>query len=154
MNVPFCWQHLRSECGVTVRNSPIHGKGLFAWARGGNNDVIVFKRGQRIAPYDGELLTHAEFFGRYGLDTAPYGVKLSEHRFVDGAYRRGAGAVANAPHGGMSPNARLVVNSQQGSVSLRATKNVRNNEEILVSYGPGYWNQPMGSYKTKQSQVT
>jgi hypothetical protein len=148
IGLPCCWQHLRSNYNVTIQNSMLHGKGLFAWANGGNAQIL-FRKGDRIVPYGGELLTHAELVDRYGPDTAPYGVKLSNVRFVDGACSRGAGSVANASSGGSPPNAKLVVNAQKGSVSIRATRPIRNGDEILVSYGPAYWNQPAGTYRTK-----
>lgn len=94
--LPYCWYHLRKEKFVTVADSNIHGKGLFAYDRQAERDGLpVFAAGSGIMRYDGENLSNAELDARYGEDSvAPYAVGVDGEAY-DAACRRGAAANAN-----------------------------------------------------------
>lgn len=159
IGTPLCWQHLLASRGVRIRPStvPGAGKGLFAMARprprprrrGGHaqNDrgaaSILFRPGDVIAEYDGEVVAKAELDRRYGDHTAPYGIHVRGEVYEDGACRRGTAAMANHATG-TGVNARFSYRYAARNAGapvrsvLRATRPIRDGEEILVNYGDDY----------------
>jgi hypothetical protein len=73
---------------------------------------------------------------RYDDHTAPYAVELKRDEYEDGALKRGVGSLANQGRA----NARLsaVLNVKPNYCTLKATKTIRNGQEILVNYGDSY----------------
>ena len=117
---------------------PDAGKGLFAMNKQKEPNEIIFRQGDTIIPYSGEKkLTNQELSNRYGDYTAPYGVQYANNNNEDAACKRGVGSLANRNVGNLN-NARLLPNRRNGSIFLRATKNIRNNNEIFVPYGRQY----------------
>lgn len=139
IGLPFCWTHLLSEKNLRIKPSslPDAGKGLFALKRNAVPAEILFRPGDTIIKYEGEVIDRPELEHRYGAFTAPYGVALHRDMFEDGACVRGVGNLANHATGNRV-NARLVLNPRQNRVSLKATKNIRNDQEIFVNYGREY----------------
>jgi len=111
-------------------------KGLFAF---GKRDKVVFRKGENIIKYIGERISKKELEKRYdygGYDvTAPYTLNING-RNVDASCKRGLGAMANATFGmdKRHQNARLDENGH-----VVATKDIKDNQEILVDYGQDYW---------------
>lgn len=146
-----CWQHLRTfkdeDKGLKIQPSNIAGagKGLFAWSKQGG-DTIVFKPNEVIAPYYGDEITRAELFERYGQDTGPYALEGQAGLIVDAACRRGVGSLANGSRGSLRPNARFADSYAGGAHRLvvRATKNIRHGQEIIIAYGAHYWQTNQG----------
>jgi len=68
---------------------------------------------------------------RYADKTGPYVAKMSQNKYMDAAKIRGIRSLANTlPN---HNNATLSVS--HNSVSLKATKNIKNGDEIFLSYG-------------------
>jgi hypothetical protein len=153
-HLPFCTTHLKSQMHLTVKKSikiPEAGFGLFSYGKKEND--IVFKKNDKIADYFGNLYTKAENDELYGSarnDVAPYTYKTSANKYLDSACTRSTAAFANDNRG--NANAQFKNDTSRGKVTLRAKKNIRNNEEIFVSYGPTYFhdvaNEPKPTYKT------
>lgn len=107
--VPFCWTHSRQLVGLQVKDFPGMGKGLVAVrkgprpkkapAAGAAHKAIVFKKGEYIMPYIGEILTRDEYERRYVVGTedsvAEYVIIDGAGRYVDGACRRTLPVIAN-----------------------------------------------------------
>lgn len=155
MGTPTCWQHLRTikddDNGLKIQASTIvgGGKGLFAWSRLGGN-TIVFAPNEIITPYDGDMITQADITERYGQDTGPYVLQGQGNLIIDGACQRGVGSFANGSRGQLRYNARFG-NSILGGVPrmvIRATKNIRHGQEIIVSYRAHYWQTHQGVGRT------
>lgn len=139
--LPYCSSHIVGELKVKIMPSNIQGagKGLFAWNP--REEGIIFRQGDVIAPYGGEILDPAQTYARYNGSHRPYGVQVSAVRTLDAACSRGTGAYANGsglPGGNVVPNARLAV-SNQGTANVKATKNIRHGQEIIIAYGPAFW---------------
>jgi hypothetical protein len=143
----YCPDHLVTFQHVQVRPSTIAGagKGLFARNPDLAEDAIAFRTGDLIMQYNGEHISMEEVQQRYHSEhtgrnyTAPYGFRVDAMRAIDGAKMRGAASLANTVRGaGGRPNARFSVNNNTHSVSIKASRNIRNNEEIFVAYGGGY----------------
>ncbi|GAQ82258.1 hypothetical protein KFL_001050210 [Klebsormidium nitens] len=148
-------EHLRTikdaNSGLKIQTSPIPGagKGLFAWSKHGGNE-IVFVPNETICSYDGDVISQAEFDRRYGQDTGPYVAGGQAGLLIDGACKRGAGTVANGRRGHVDSNARFS-NSHAGGVqrlTIKATKNIRHGQEIIVPYGADYWRKHRGVART------
>ena len=139
----FCPPHLAARFHVRIGISTIPGagKGLFAYNPGAPANSIVFRKDQVIIPYHGERIDIDQKDERYGHHTAPYAFQVSNNDFVDSAAERGVGSLANTRNG-----------NQNGTItqapSLRATKVIRQGEEIFVSYGRTY-RMNDGRYHTK-----
>lgn len=136
IGLPLCWQHSRLEYGVKVAPSTIKGggKGLFA--------TKEFEKGKRICPYGGRLLTRAELDRLYpGKHLAPYAENVSKEYVRDAACVRGIGSMANGVPRKKESNAETYVSTNRAPW-LRATKRIKEGEEILNHYGPEYFEDP------------
>lgn len=153
IGLPFCWTHLLSEKNLRIKasNIPDAGSGLFALKRNATFGEILFRTGDTIIKYEGEVIDQPELERRYGVYTAPYGVALHRHMFEDGACVRGVGNLANHATGALA-NARLVLDPRRNRVSLKAMKNIRNDQEILVNYGREYGFTEGTRYSTKPAR--
>jgi hypothetical protein len=145
----FCSTHLAYNHHLQIKESniPNANLGLFAFdPLHSNSNEILFKKGTTIVKYQGEIIDRDELNNRYQFHTAPYAVKISNNRYEDGAKVRGVGSLANTKPN--HNNAKLSI-SNKGIASLKATKNIRNHNEILVSYGPAFkLNEPDVTYST------
>jgi hypothetical protein len=134
----YCSTHLPMAKHLQIRESTIEnaGKGLFAYLENAPNNSIVFRNGDTICQYNGEHISRQELMNRYQGKTAPYAFQLNQNEMIDSALDRGIGSLANtkANHN----NARFSINNQNHTVSIKATKNIRNNEEIFIPYGRSY----------------
>ncbi len=134
----YCHVHRKSMLHLQIKDSTISqaGKGLFASGTG-----IIFRKGDRICMYNGQLIDKEELLRRYHDDTAPYGIQLhkknGEDQYEDGALERGIGSLANHSRIKSKINARLSI-SHNNRAQLIATKNIRGGKEIFVNYGDDY----------------
>lgn len=146
---PYCAACLPLALRVELRPSSIPGAGLglFASDPGRAPGAIVFRRGERIAPYLGEPLSDAGVARRYFAAVAdpavewvraPYLGRCRSGR-LDAALFRGPAAYCNDVRGSrFAPNARLKLD-RGGAAWARALRPIADGEEIFVSYGPTYW---------------
>ena len=147
IGVDRCFQH-RGDLKVKQSSIPNAGKGLFAFDRGSpNSNDILYRPNDKIIDYLGDRINSDELNRRYGDDTAPYGLKINNNLFIDSATRRGIASLVNKPAPRHQSNSKLSVNTTNLNATLKATKNIRNNQEILTSYGNDYIIQD--NYKTK-----
>lgn len=103
----------------------------------GPNDII-FRPNQIICRYNGQHITNAELNNRYHQLTGLYAAKLSNNEIIDSALERGVGTFANTRPN--HNNASLAISHQNHTIlySIKASRNIRNNQEIYLSYGPNY----------------
>lgn len=169
--IPYCWQHLKLVAHLRLGRTTLKDRstgvrhtfrGLFACDRS-NPNGIVFRRGDLIVTYLGEILSIPETDARYGGRTAlaPYGertdvgVREEPDVIVDGACLRGVGNLANDALPGSTctatrcrTNAELV--SGDGNYPrMVALRNIRDGDEIFVSYGERYWRGRMPVFETR-----
>jgi len=149
----YCHTHRRTLLHLQIKKSTIAeaGKGLFAVGKG-----IVFRPGDRICMYNGELINAKELIRRYHDNTAPYAIELhkkdGKQLYEDGAVERGLGSLANHSRNRNIVNARLSI-SRTNRAQLIATKNIRSGSEILVNYGSDYkFNEDVCSSTNKSKQ--
>lgn len=174
--IPYCWQHLKLiahlRVGRTTLKNPDTGRrftfrGLFA-CDAKNPGGIVFRHKDIITPYVGEILNQDELDERYDEDeVAPYvehinvGMVGDPSIYVDGACIRGVGALANdatgstctTGHRKCHTNAEFFSVNNESYPVLRATKNIRDGDEIFVNYGPEYWAGDQRPHTTSPASV-
>ncbi len=149
IGTPFCYTHLLHGKHLRVKNStiPNAGKGLFAMLPNNNTNTIVFRKGDTIVEYKGEVINEDTLIQRYDDKTAPYAVQVGKDAYVDCGCKRGVGSIANTSKG--HNNATFSVNPRNKTAKLVATKNIKNNEEIFLSYGNSYQFDENVSHSTK-----
>ncbi len=147
LGLPYCWRHMRSKLHLRVGDSeiPNSGKGVFAY-HPDRNVRRVFKKGESITTYDGELISKEEVDRRYSDSqqiTAPYVFQIgtSGNNYIDAACIRGIGGMLNfKPYTGRrNPNnvkGRKV--NGQNKVMLYAIKDIHNGDELYLDYGENY----------------
>jgi hypothetical protein len=139
-SLPFCHIHLPKEYGVKVKQStiPQAGKGLFA--------TKEFKVNELICPLWGNEKSIQQHDQEYGNNnTAPYSVQLNRNTIIDGSCKRYVGHNANTKlnaDGSSSlqrSNAKISINRRSTyKINLKATKTIKEGDEIFVYYGNEY----------------
>lgn len=121
---------------------------MFAMLPNDNSNDIVFRKGDTIIDYVGEILNVDAVNARYGEDnTAPYTIQVGKDAFIDCACKRGVGSTTNCNKG--HHNATFSTNQRNQTAKLVATKNIRNGDEVFVSYGSDYRFEENVSHTTK-----
>lgn len=149
----LCWQHLKLAAHLTVRQTTLKDKkgkrfkylGLFVCSITQPSDAIVFRKGNVITVYLGELVNNKILKTRYpGDETAPYtyASRADQKDALDSACVRGVGSLANtctSQNPGCVNNTKIMKSTPKYFPKLIATKNIKNNQEIFTSYGPAYF---------------
>ena len=129
----YCWSHLAREERLRIKASQIPGagRGLFATA--------PIRRGERVCWYTGDVMRfdHEANAQKGGV----YYLQLSRYVGIDAARTDTApGRFLNDPSGsGRRPNCKFAVDRVHNLACIRATCNIQAGQELLVSYGRGYW---------------
>jgi len=145
---PKCWIHTLGEDKLKVKKSHIKeaGKGLYA-QKGRSKKVdksIVFKKGSIIAEYTGKILTTNQV-NRMPVKQRAYILQHKNNRFIDAVKTNSGPAryandcrASNKAKGECKGNNAKFTKSQH-KMNIKATKNIKNKDEIFVSYGSDYW---------------
>lgn len=129
---PYCPAHLKQLAKCSVGRSSLGGFGLFA----DSVDQHVFKPGDHIINFVGELKTAAELQERYHCSHFIYVIQFNANLFLDGSLLRAAAFCAN--HSAKKANCRIVLDTQKKIARLVATAHIYRHQEILYNYGPQY----------------
>lgn len=141
-----CWQHVKMNEHLEIKKSHIRqsGQGLYT--------TRPIRKKAKVTDYIGVIKSQED----YEANDSGYGVHLNKNEILD-AYstQHGLGRYANdcriankRAHECKGNNAKLVINTRRKTATVRATKNIRTNDEIFVSYGRHYWTE---SAKRKKS---
>jgi hypothetical protein len=123
----YCYSHRRGKLGIRVGKSDIPGAGYGVIA------TRALPRRTRVL-YTGDLVPlHND------RDGGPYFLELTHDQAVDAARTNTAeGRWINDPKGtGKRANCRFVIH--RGKACVETTRALNAGEELLVSYGAGYW---------------
>lgn len=152
IGLPYCWTHLKTILKLKIKTStiPNSGDGVFVDAgKVENGNRPIFKEGDIITEYKGETINDTEKQRRYGNKNAPYTAYKKNGVYEDGAINRGIGSMINRADNVHPANAELSYNARLQKLNIKARKNIKNNEEILMPYGNRYAMNEQGvSYKT------
>lgn len=140
----FCWLHAKQQYHIHVKNSNVHGLGLFAEKSKKSEPNTVFKSGQTIVPYTGTILNISESELDKRIDNGlndKYIVYAGKKHFIDGIDKNSSYAryANDSRRTKFKKNSKLSVNIQKHTVSLKATQAIKNGNEIFVAYGKKYW---------------
>jgi SET domain-containing protein len=111
---------LKLAPGLTVKKSPINGKGCFATLR--------FKRGRKIADYTGELITNAEANRRANR-------RLLRICAINSSWSLDGSLGGNGTHyinHSCEPNSFMKI--LYGHIQFYALRDIRPGEEITIDY--------------------
>jgi SET domain-containing protein len=135
---PFCYVHLLYNRHLRIKQStlPRAGKGLFALNPKLPADAVIFQREQTVVSYFGEILDIDEKEQRYETKTAPYSVGYSNDEVVDSALVRGVASNANTNVG--NQNTYISIDRHNHTVNIKASKPIKNGQEIFIPYGKNY----------------
>jgi SET domain-containing protein len=118
-------QAKRKRRSYSVRNSPIHGRGVFA--------LIYIPKGTRIIEYKGELITDDEADRRYAdlHEHSPHTMLFSlENKLVIDATRRGNSA--RWINHSCAPNCQV---EEEGTrIFIDASRDIHPEEELAYDY--------------------
>ncbi len=144
---PYCSIHLKYKHFLAIGPSTIEnsGNGVFVIDPYKGEEEIVFRKGDRICYYDGEIISYEQLVQRYSnVRTAPYVIELHNNRYEDGALKRGIGTIINHKPT-RNCNCRFSI-SKNNRGQVIATKNIKNSEELFANYGR--------EYKIREKDVT
>jgi len=139
LNFMLVFRHFCNSMDLEIKKSSIAnaGKGLFAKA--------IFKRGDRVIEYTGDIITWAECKKRNEkLDgVGAYYFYVSARKCVDAQncldslarYANDASGIVRIP--GIKNNARFEV--IKGKPYIIASRTIKPGDEIFVGYGKEYW---------------
>lgn len=111
---------MRLAAGLTVKTSPIHGKGCFA--------TVPFTRRKKIAEYTGERITNAEA-ERRGHRRVLRISGLDDRWSIDGS--RGGNGTHYINH---SCDPTAFMQTVRGHLLVLALRDIRPGEEITIDY--------------------
>lgn len=80
IGAPYCWIHLLYVNHLRIKDStiPNAGKGLFCINKREPDNAIIFRPGDKIITYDGQVINNDELVRRYTNNyTAPYSIKIN-----------------------------------------------------------------------------
>ncbi|HUQ32724.1 MAG TPA: SET domain-containing protein-lysine N-methyltransferase [Pyrinomonadaceae bacterium] len=106
--------------GLTIKKSPINGKGCFA--------TLPFKRGKKIADYTGELITNAEANRRANR-------RLLRICAINSSWSLDGSLGGNGTHyinHSCEPNSYMKI--LYGHIQFYALRDIRPGEEITIDY--------------------
>jgi hypothetical protein len=149
----YCYPHLKSNLKLKIKDSsiPNAGKGVFVDTGKPNNNV-VFKKNDKICEYNGQPVSMDKIRQDYLNKTAPYAYRINSQNAIDGAGKRGVGTLINSNRGGQN-NVCFTNDTRNKKVNIRATKNIKNKEELFIPYSSGYkFNNKDVYYYTKNYQ--
>jgi len=165
LGLPLCWQHRRQLMGLRLGPTGDLGPrslGLFACRHQPTDAAgkVIFEKGDPIAGYQPcETLTRNELYARHAYRcadtgevqfTTPYAMSTDDPAlFYDATCVRSLGSMVNDARGRLHPttgkrmrnNAALRSWGSDGAPFVVATRRIRDGDEILCSYGRGYWNR-------------
>lgn len=155
---PHCFECTINKYKVAIGSSSQGegaGLGLFAYDRYKGAGEIVFREGDFIAPYAGEVISDEDSEERYtgaskidgDLVCCPYSIENFKGETVDASLIRGPGAFCNDSLE-KDYNAELAEDEDEEFIFIHALKDIKQHEEILVSYGDDYWNSKHFKFET------
>ena len=141
----YCWAHLRSICGLSIKKSsiPDAGLGLFADRQ--------LPSGHRV-DYTGDRVPLAR-----AADGGSYFLQITNQTAIDAARTNsGEGRWVNDPRGtDHRANTEFVLYTPPGkprTACVRTLRQIEKGEEILVKYGSHYWRFHLKGHKKMKKQ--
>ena len=137
---PMCWIHTKSKKHLQVKPSTTgHGMGLFAVKSTKTDNKTIFKKGDKITEYTGDIIQGDVVPNR----NTSYMFSVTSKYHIDGRKTNsGPGRYANdCRKTNKACNAKFSANTSKRTGIIKSKKTIKNGEEILVPYGRDYWKQ-------------
>ncbi len=135
----YCFNHRRFLTGLRISKSNIPGAGLGLFA------TREFKKDAIITHYTGDLLDKDDLDG--DVEGSTYVFEASSNLIIDAARTNTAdGRLMNDSKLKSKANCRFSADHRGKRVIMKAIKNIKACEELLVWYGNNYWDKD-GKFK-------
>jgi hypothetical protein len=155
IGLPYCDEHLISEMNVKIKETLNKGKGVFAIKnKNKKSNNLVFQKGSIVLSFDGEFIDKQTLQSRYGDNTGPYSLKISQYKkcnlkYIDAAFHRHVSSLINCSDKNNKPNVNLEVKGDY--IYFKANQNIYDGDEILFYYGKQYIIEEINtSFNTKE----
>lgn len=179
IGAPFCRKHLKGITLLEIKKSNKAGYGVFATSSISSpismiqlpspssspltspkkRKKCIFKRGEFIVSYYGEILNEDQINERYGINTiAPYAIKIDDEHYVDGACFRGVASMINdyrnlnQTENYNYPNVEYAVDETMDinlfNCHVFAITDIYQGDELLADYTLSFWNGLQSKHKT------
>lgn len=129
-----------NHCSIRPSSIPGAGMGLFA--------NVPIKKGQRITYFDGMLISRERAKELRDINKHSHIISITTTPFCIDGFRgddeifdrecRGRGSLLNDGRNVKTNNCKF--ESDYRGVNIKAKRDIRQGEELLVSYGRQYWN--------------
>jgi hypothetical protein len=167
---PYCWIHTRTKLYLKVGPSTIKkaGMGLFVDKPGAEEGELVFGpnidagtgfgKGKICHYNESEPISQLKLERRWGPSDntlAKYALRVGDGKYRD-AYKTndGVGRYTNDCHNTKKRcNAKFTVSPRYQTAYIAAEKKIYNKQEILISYGTGYWKSKNKNAKDKRRKT-
>lgn len=131
----LCWIHRKKIDGLKIAKSKIKGagKGLFAEKE--------FKRGEVVAKYTGDLVDTQLVRNAGQKGSSSYALEVTQKITIDAARTNTADGrmINDARNTEFENNVEFVADRRNKTATLKAVRDIKIGEEILVAYGNSYW---------------
>ena len=147
-NGAYCWRHLLALVGLRIAKSsiPQAGKGVFA--------ARDFNTGDVVTHYTGDTTSDVNAPGSSARYIADMGLDEEGNDFIVDAARTNVatGRLINDPRGsGHRANCQFeYIPGEDDIIRVVATRPIRKGDELLLSYGAGYWKDVKRSVKVRK----
>jgi len=114
------------EIMIEIRESKVHGKGVFA-----TRDI---KKGETIGHYIGDVINEKQY---YKLKSKRYVYYLCENYYIDAQKNKSC----NMRYLNHSSNASVepIISTRWKTIRFETIKKIKKGEEILLDYGDIFW---------------
>lgn len=135
----YCAEHMKTVLGLSVNESQIPGSGSGLWSE------KTFKKGDIIGGYVGQVIRRKAAAKSIGRDNHYVIENIEAHSDGEGQYFIDASATNTNVTRMMNDslvneyNNAEFVGAWDGSVVVKARRDISSKEEIMASYGPGFW---------------
>jgi hypothetical protein len=133
LNGKHCYTHLKLIDGLTIKSKgsvDTKGKGLFA--------ARAFKKDEVVAFYTGDIYKPSE-----SSNHSDYVLEIKRDQLLDAARTNSSpGRLLNdARNSPLQNNCKFSINHRSKEITIKATRDIKAGEELLLSYGSGYWSK-------------
>ena len=120
-----------------IKKSKYLGDGVFVHETGSDKEKVIFKKNDIILEYKGEKLKSKEVESLYKDNYAPYLMYIGRNKYLDSACKRSLASMVNM---GTKKENNCFFHGIKNSIYIKASKDIKNFEELLCDYGEYYEN--------------
>ncbi len=140
---PYCWAHMQAKLNLRIKQSSIPQAGLGVFS--GKTPI---KKGSKIVEYSGDVKP---------LNGGDYALQVNRRKMIDAAKSQHIGGFINDCRASQrkekicsGTNTKFVRARNAQAIWVKATKHIKPQKEIFVSYGRQYWRKKAAYDKERE----